>query len=88
MVENLDWKPVLAGVFKDPEHINRLEVRSVALAWRRICRDPMRHGFRYLHLTDPWVVALGVAKGRSSRFCLNSVYRRMRALILATGVIF
>jgi hypothetical protein len=86
MVENRVWKTTLRGRFRDPEHISRLEARAALLAVRRAVKDPSCHGKRRLHLVDNLSFALGAGKGRSSRKCLNAIYRRLLGLTMASGI--
>lgn len=87
-VEGKQWKTAIRGRFQHIEHINRIEGRAVCLALRRAAKDPELYGKRLLHFSDSLSFTLGACKGRSSKYCLNKIYRRILALTLPTKILF
>ena len=62
-----------------PEHINRLEMRSILLALKWRVQHLGEVDCRFIHLTDSYVSMSVISKGRSSSDMLMSVMRKIAA---------
>ena len=80
------WYPLVAHPFRDPEHINLLEVRAAHLCVKWRTRSALRIGSRFFHLIDSQVALAVLCKGRSSSWQLNRVLSKTNALILGAGL--
>ena len=81
------WYEVLAHRFKDPEHINVLELRAALSMLRWRTRSARRVRTRFVHLVDSQVALAVLVKGRSSSWRLNRVLCQVNALTLASGLL-
>ena len=82
------WRSVQAYTWRQPHHINVLEL-IVFFNYLRACvKKPENHSCRILHVVDSRVVSCVLAKSRSSSSSckLNRVLRRVGALMLASDV--
>ena len=77
---------IVSSRWRDPEHINVLELRAVQTALRWVLSRPAGNNCRLLLLIDSSVSVFALNKGRSSA---RPVLRRLRAiaaLVLAAGL--
>ena len=72
-----EWKHVFSCRWQRQEHINRLEMRSILLAFRWRVEHLMETNVRFLHLTDSYVSMSVIAKGRSSSQMLMSIMKQI-----------
>ena len=79
-----EWTLKQTYPWRQPQHINILELTAVLNSWRRRMKERMRIGERVPHVCDSRVTCAVVAKGRSSSRRLNHVLRRLAALMLIT----
>ena len=77
-----DWAIKLAYRWKQPQHINELEVAAFLVEFRRRTRSPHCIGCRFFNVTDSRVMFHVLTKGRSSSPRLNRLLRRVNSLIL------
>ena len=79
------WTIADAYPYRQEEHINVLELRSIlhALEWR--ARSKVSQDQRFLHLSDSQICLAVLTKGRSSSKKINHLLRRICALCLAMG---
>ena len=80
------WRAMLKFSWERPgAHINELELRALFSLLRKLARSSGNIGMRFAVLVDSLVV-LGIgAKGRSCSRLLNSILRRLNALVLSSG---
>jgi len=81
-----EWHSVQAYAWREPQHINVLELAAFFNYLRACVRKPENHCSRILHVLDSRVASCVIAKGRSSSCRLNRVLRRVSALLLASDV--
>ncbi|CAE7375548.1 unnamed protein product [Symbiodinium sp. CCMP2592] len=81
------WRDVLSYKWKQPQHINVLELTAFLAELRRRSRDQAQHGRRFFCIVDSLVTFYVLGKGRSSSKRLNRICRRVTAISLATGLI-
>ena len=80
------WKLVYAGRWREPEHINVQELRTVCGLLRHLSRSTSAYGSRVLVLLDS-MVALGAgSKGRSSARPLLRLCRQMAPAQVILGI--
>ena len=81
------WSVAHSYPYKEKDHINILELRSIlhVLEWRS--RVSSFHSRRFLHLSDSQVCLSVLTKGRSSSRQLNRLLRRIAALCLALDLL-
>ena len=83
------WKTILAFPWKQPAHINELELNTVAVFLKRRARSSTKHRAKFFLVLDSAVTRGCVSKGRSSSRRLNQVVRRCTAHLLGTdGYLF
>ena len=80
------WKPSFSVRWKQKEHINVLELRSIFLALRYHITHLQGSQFRLFHISDSYVCLSIVGKGRTGSKNLSRVLRQLNAFILAHGV--
>ena len=73
--------------WKQPQHINVLELTAFLSELRRRSRDQTQHNHRFFCIVDSLVTFYVLGKGRSSSKRLNRICRRVTALTLASGLI-
>ena len=74
-----NWQGVFHCRWGVPEHINRLEMRSILLALKWRVQHLGEVDCRFIHLTDSYVSMSVISKGRSSSDMLMSVMRKIAA---------
>ena len=81
------WNVAHSYPYKEGDHINVLELRSIlhALEWRS--RVVGFHSCRFLHLSDSQVCLSVLTKGRLSSRQINRLLRRIAALCLALDLL-
>ena len=79
------WKGLFSLHWKQPSHINYLEMKMIlhTLLWK--CRDPQVVNRRWLHLEDSMVCLLILTKGRTSSNLLQPLCNKIGAIQLAMG---
>ena len=77
-----DWKTKLSYQWRQPQHINVLEVTAFLVEFRRRTRSTSALGSRFFNITDSQVMFHCLTKGRSSSAQLNRLLRRVNAVIL------
>ena len=83
------WKTILAFPWKQPAHINELELGTVAVFLKRRARTSDKHRSKFFLVVDSMVTRGCLSKGRSSSRRLNQVLRRCTAHLLGTdGYLF
>ncbi len=80
------WSPLISTAWRDPEHINALELRAVLLAVHWVLSHPSSLTRRVLLLVDSTVAFFSLWKGRSSSPQLLRILRKIGALLLAGGL--
>ena len=80
------WRSVQSYTWRQPQHINVLELVAFLNYLRACVRKPSNHSSRCLQVVDSRVVSCVIAKGRSSSCKLNRILRRVNALLLASDV--
>ncbi|CAE7679035.1 unnamed protein product [Symbiodinium sp. CCMP2456] len=81
------WKDVLSYQWREPQHINVLEMTAFLTELRRRARNVDALGKRFFCVIDSLVSFYVLGKGRSSSKRLNRVSRRIASLSLASGLI-
>lgn len=76
------WKVNFTCHWKQKEHINALELRSIILALQWRVRHLGNLDCRLLHLTDSYVNMSIISKGRTSSVMLARLLRKLAALCL------
>jgi hypothetical protein len=71
------WRDIVAAPWRNPEHINVLELRALDTGVRWLASRPSTLGTRVLVWSDSSVVVCAVRKGRSSS---HDLLRRLRSL--------
>lgn len=80
------WKHVFHCRWSTREHINRLEMRSILLAFKWRVRHLCESECRFIHLTDSYVSLSVISKGRSSSTMLMSVMKQIAAFQFGFGL--
>ena len=84
---NHKWKTLVAAPWKyGEEHINQLEIISIATGVRRLLSTPYSIRRRVLFLSDSQVAVAILSKGRTSSYKLLRRVRSISALLLASGI--
>jgi hypothetical protein len=82
------WYAIVSSPWREPEHINSLELRAISTAIRHVVSRaapfPIRR--RLLLLSDSQVAIGALSKGRSSSHTLLCRLRPISALLLASGI--
>ncbi|CAE7727291.1 unnamed protein product [Symbiodinium sp. CCMP2592] len=81
------WRDVLSYQWREPQHINVLELTAFLTELRRRSRNSAELGKRFFCVLDSLVCFYVLAKGRSSSKRLNRVSRRIASLSLTSGLI-
>ena len=80
------WQPSFKTRWKQREHINVLELRSILLAVKyQVSHFGARH-VRLFHVSDSFVAMSVVAKGRSGSRQLNAILKLLNATLLGFGL--
>ena len=85
-VSDAPWSTIVSKAWRDPEHINALELRAVLLAVHWVLSFPSSLTRRVFLLVDSTVAFFSLWKGRSSSPQLLLILRKIGALLLASGV--
>lgn len=85
-VSDARWSTIVSKAWRDPEHINALELRAVLLAVHWVLSFPSSLTRRVFLLVDSTVAFFSLWKGRSSSPQLLLILRKIGALLLASGV--
>jgi hypothetical protein len=85
-VLNRPWSTLIATAWRNEEHINTLEIRSISTAVRRVLSNPLSIRCRLLVLSDSQVAVGALTKGRSSSHTLLRRIRPLSAVLLASGL--
>jgi hypothetical protein len=85
-VASARWSTIVSSAWRAAEHINSLEVRSVATAIKWVLSFPSSFHRRLLVLSDSAVTVGAISKGRSSSPTLLRRLRSIAALCLGTGL--
>ena len=80
------WSTIVSKAWRDPEHINSLELRAVLLACHWVLSYPSAVSRRVLLLVDSTVSLYALWKGRSSSYSLLGVLRKINSLLLLSGL--
>jgi hypothetical protein len=80
------WSTIISKAWRDPEHINALELRVVLLAIHWVLSSPSSLNRRVYLLVDSTVAFFSLWKGRSSSPSLLLILRPIAALLLASGL--
>ena len=80
------WSTLVASPWREEEHINSLEIRSISTAVRRVLSNPLSINRRLLILSDSQVAVGALTKGRSSSHDLLRRIRPISALLLGSGL--
>ena len=80
------WRTLVAYRWRQPQHINTLEVSAFLVEIRRRARDPSMVGGRFINVTDSQVTFHCLTKGRSSSAKLNRLVRRVAAVSLVADL--
>lgn len=80
------WLPVFHTQWKQKEHINLLELRSILLSLRYHVSHLKHQQIRIFHLTDSYVCMSVVSKGRSGSRQLNRILKEINGYLLAFGI--
>ena len=82
-VRTCRWATIVSKPWRDPEHINALELRAVLLACHWVLSHPSAACRRVLLLVDSTVALYALWKGRSSAYSILGVLRKINPLLLA-----
>jgi hypothetical protein len=85
-VESARWSTIVSKAWRDPEHINSLELRAALLAVHWVLSYPSSLTRRVFLLVDSTVAFFSLWKGRSSSPRLLLILRKIGALLLASGL--
>jgi hypothetical protein len=85
-VSDARWSTIVSKAWRDPEHINALELRAVLLAVHWVLSFSSSLTRRVFLLVDSTVAFFSLWKGRSSSPQLLLILRKIGALLLASGV--
>ena len=80
------WKPCFSVRWKQREHINLLELRSILLSVTYHVRHLRHSHARIFHLTDSYVCMSIISKGRSGSKQVNRVLQQLNATLLGYGL--
>ena len=80
------WEHVFQTRWKQPDHINLLELRSILLSIKFHISHLRHSQARIFHLSDSYVCMSVVSKGRSGSRQLNRVLRELNGYLLAFGL--
>lgn len=80
------WEPVFRTKWKQKEHINLLELRSILLSVKYHVSHLRHQQARIFHLTDSYVSMSVASKGRSGSRQLNRVLKELNAYLLGYGI--
>ena len=86
-LDDVNWKPICSGRWRQADHITLGEARAALVLLRLLSALPAAQGCRFLSLEDNMAVAGAWRKGRSSSFGLNRLLKRRAAMTLATGIV-
>ena len=89
LIAHSKWSTIVSARWRDREHINTLECRSVLTAVRWAVKLPQVTGGshrRILILSDSSAAVGSINKGRSSSHRLLRPLRSLAALLLASGI--
>ena len=81
------WKDVLSYQWREPQHINILELTAFLTELRRRARNTDELGKRFFCIVDSLVCFYVLGKGRSSSKLLNRVSRRIASLSMTLWTI-
>lgn len=77
------WKAAFKLKWKNKEHINLLELRSIVLAVRYQISHKKIFSCRLFHITDSYGAMSIISKGRTSSKQLSRLLRQLNAYLLA-----
>jgi len=80
------WSTIVSSPWREPEHINVLEIRAISTAVRWALSSPASIRRRLVVLCDSQVAVFAISKGRSSSFQILRRLRYLSALVLASGM--
>jgi hypothetical protein len=80
------WITIVSAPWRNPEHINVLEIRAVSTAIRWVLSHPHSICCRLHLLCDSSVTVGSISKGRSSSPILLRRLRTLSALLMASGL--
>ena len=86
LLQEVDWRVIVAAPFRHAEHINVLELRALTTAVRWAFSSPRAICSRLLAWVDSTVVMFAARKGRSSAYQLLRLLRRLSAFLLCSGM--
>ena len=81
-----EWKPVFSVKWRESEHINILELRSILLSIKYHISHLKHQQARVFHLSDSYVCMSVVSKGRSGSQQLNRILKELNSFLLAYGL--
>ena len=81
-----EWKPVFSVKWRESEHINILELRSILLSIKYHISHLKHQQARVFHLSDSYVCMSVVSKGRSGSRQLNRILKELNSFLLAYGL--
>lgn len=89
LVHSVRWKTCISHRWRDSEHINSLEIRSVLSGIRWLLKRPESFIHqRLLIFSDSTATVGALNKGRSSSYSMLSPIRAITSLLLASGIGF
>jgi len=77
------WKTIISFPWKQPAHINELELNAVVVTGKHRARNSNKFHTRWIHVVDSTVSRGALSKGRSSSRRLNLPLRKQAAISLA-----
>ena len=77
------WKTIISFPWKQPAHINELELNAVIVTAKHRARNASKFHTRWIHVVDSTVSRGALSKGRSSSVRLNTPLRKQAAISLA-----
>ena len=80
------WATIVSSPWREPEHINVLELRAACTAVRWALSSPASICRRLVLISDSQVAVFSISKGRSSAFQILRRLRYLSALVLASGI--
>lgn len=80
------WQHCFKVKWPSSSHINLLELKAIVLSMQRGIERGKWSNCRIFHATDSYVAMSVISKGRTSSVMLNSLLKRLNAMLLLHGI--
>lgn len=80
------WTPCVKVKWKQSQHINLLELKTILLSVQRGIERHKWGNIRVFHATDSYICMSVISKGRTSSHMLNRLLRVLNAMLLLHGI--